>query len=120
MRKRIAAITLLLFFIWILPLGVFIKPSQEKLACDGQRAFCMCHHLLAKQLAKMAGQILLKNGGAPDKESSTAANSHFLPHTGVYTRAAASTALYMDKTALYSLLVPRMAEHVPKDVLILA
>ena len=31
------------FFIWILPWGVFIKPSQEKMACGGQRAICLCH-----------------------------------------------------------------------------
>ncbi len=32
----------LCIFIWFLPLGAFIKPSQEKVACDGQRAFHMC------------------------------------------------------------------------------
>lgn len=25
-----------------MPLGAFIKPSQEKIACDGKRAFHMC------------------------------------------------------------------------------
>lgn len=34
-----AAAALLL---WVLPLGVFIKPSQEKTACGGKRAFHMC------------------------------------------------------------------------------
>ncbi len=28
--------------LWLLPLGAFIKPSQEKIACDGQRPFHMC------------------------------------------------------------------------------
>lgn len=44
-------------FTWFLPLGAFIKPSQEKLACDGQRAFHMCTCLTetdnnAKQTSK--------------------------------------------------------------------
>ncbi len=32
----------LTFFSWLLPLGIFIKPAQEKIACDGQRAVCLC------------------------------------------------------------------------------
>lgn len=27
---------------WLLPLGAFIKPSQEKIACGGNRAMHMC------------------------------------------------------------------------------
>ncbi|MFA5117446.1 MAG: hypothetical protein WC695_01180 [Candidatus Omnitrophota bacterium] len=41
MRLSVVAL-IFLFFIWILPLGVFIKPSQEKLVCGGQRAICLC------------------------------------------------------------------------------
>ena len=29
-------------FLWVLPLGAFIQPSQEKMACGGNRAFHMC------------------------------------------------------------------------------
>lgn len=44
MKQLISLLTALMLFIWILPLGVFIKPSQEKSACGGLRAVCMCHH----------------------------------------------------------------------------
>ena len=44
MHMFIRSLTVLLFFIWILPLGFFIKPAQEKFACDGQRALCLCTH----------------------------------------------------------------------------
>jgi len=42
MQKAIATLTAVLFIVWLLPLGYFIKPSQEKTVCDGQRAICMC------------------------------------------------------------------------------
>ena len=29
-------------FLWVLPLGAFIKPGQEETACGGKRAFHMC------------------------------------------------------------------------------
>ena len=41
-EKIIILIFIISFILWILPLGFFIKPSQEKFACDGQRAICMC------------------------------------------------------------------------------
>ena len=44
MRVRIAAfVTCAAFFLWIVPLGVFIRPSQEGKTCGGKRAFHMCH-----------------------------------------------------------------------------
>jgi len=36
--------TIIFFFAWLLPLGVFITPSQEKIACGGKRAICLCSH----------------------------------------------------------------------------
>ena len=42
MKKILSLLLLISFILWILPLGYFIKPSQEKLACDGMRAMCMC------------------------------------------------------------------------------
>jgi hypothetical protein len=34
------------FCVWLLPLGAFIKGSMEKIACNGQRAFHMCTHMM--------------------------------------------------------------------------
>ena len=59
------------FILWVLPLGVFIKPSQEKLACDGQRAMCMCHALVPKHSDKaMEPGMALKAGPSANKENS--------------------------------------------------
>ncbi len=42
MKKVIALFSAAAIFVWILPLGSFIKPSQEKTACDGRRGMHMC------------------------------------------------------------------------------
>ncbi len=56
MKKIISLFSVVTLFLWILPLGSFIKPSQEKMACGGNRAFHMCS---------------MKMGKAPLQESSS-------------------------------------------------
>ncbi len=68
MRFFIFAVTLL-FFIWILPLGIFIKPSQEKIACDGQRAICLCSHAKSKIKSSPIEGYGLKSNSNTSKES---------------------------------------------------
>lgn len=47
--KKIAAIvSLITLCLWLMPLGAFIKPSQEDTACGGKRAFHMCCMLSGK------------------------------------------------------------------------
>lgn len=41
-KKAVALFSAISIFAWILPLGNFIKPSQEKTACGGGRAMHMC------------------------------------------------------------------------------
>jgi hypothetical protein len=78
--KNITVLFLLLNFIfWILPLGIFIKPSHEKLACDGQRAICMCHAFIPKSMDKaMEHGMALKTGGATNKENAPNAGNYFV------------------------------------------
>lgn len=42
MKPLVSLLSITLFILWILPLGFFIKPNQEKTACGGLRAVCMC------------------------------------------------------------------------------
>jgi hypothetical protein len=70
-----------IFFIWLLPLGVFIKPTQEKLACGGKRAVCMCSATDPKSSQKPIEGIQFKaNNAASQKEapSSGGAGHYFL------------------------------------------
>jgi len=77
MRAWCSIFTGILFFVWILPLGAFIKPSDEKKACNGKRAICLCSHLFAKQTAKYAGKTLLKNASSAGESSNGVPSSHF-------------------------------------------
>ena len=76
MPRLISALVLLIFFIWILPLGVFIKPSQEEKACNGQRAICLCSHLIAKQKDARVAKIMLTNPGAQKEANPSGGASH--------------------------------------------
>jgi hypothetical protein len=69
MRYLVSVLTALLFFIWILPLGIFIKPSQEKIACGGQRAICLCSHAQSKVKSNAMEAYGLKNNSNNNKES---------------------------------------------------
>jgi hypothetical protein len=72
--KRVLTIVLLAAFIfWILPLGFFIKPSQEKIACDGQRAICMCHVMIKSHASdkNVSSGLSLKMTSSLNKENSS-------------------------------------------------
>ena len=75
-----AALFLVLSFIlWILPLGYFIKPSMQKLACDGQRAMCMCHAFIHKITDKaMEAGLAFKSVPASNKENPSSGNNYFV------------------------------------------
>ncbi len=117
MRKIVLSITALLFLIWILPLGIFIKPSQEKLACNGQRAICLCSHLMAKQLAKTTGKPIYKGGGTTEQKEHSApgGSSHYFSVAQKKNQINKHFSFYhQQQSCLYSLLVARSIDHVPK------
>ncbi len=81
MRHLIAFLTFVLFFIWLLPLGIFIKPSQEKVACDGQRAICMCCCHMFKKTSNVLGKVMLScptQGTSKEASSSGGSSNYFL------------------------------------------
>ena len=75
MKRFLILFLALSFIIWILPLGYFIKPSQEKFVCDGQRAMCMCCMMGHKAADKpMEAGIALKAASSASKEGSSSGN----------------------------------------------
>ncbi len=68
--KRLVSIAIVaIFLLWLLPLGIFIKPSQEKILCGGQRAVCLCSGKVAKAAVENSlGEVTVKSTGAPQKE----------------------------------------------------
>jgi hypothetical protein len=85
MRQAAAILTFAGFFLWIQPLGAFIKPAAEDTACGGHRAFHMCSTQFA------AGLPGLKNGSA-QKTHLTASSSVSVEKTG----SSASSGAFLD------------------------
>ncbi len=117
MRHLVSMLTVFLFFIWILPLGFFIKPSQEKVACNGQRAICLCSHLVAKQAVKNVGKMIYKNGGGShqkENNGSGGSSHHYLLAQRMNSFSQKIFSYHQQQSVLYSLIVVNPVEHVPK------
>jgi hypothetical protein len=69
MFRLVATVTAFLFFVWLIPMGIFIKAAQEKIACGGQRAICLCSHQQAKLKNNPAEGYSFQNNSANSKES---------------------------------------------------
>lgn len=68
--KAAAIMSAVCVFAWIMPLGAFIKPSQEKTACDGRRAFHMCSMVkvgASSAVKPSEGRVTLSSAAAIDK-----------------------------------------------------
>jgi hypothetical protein len=116
MRKSIWIITVILFFIWILPLGVFVLPSREKMFCGGKRAICLCSHLITKQAAKQTRETVYKGSAETQKEHNGpgGANHHFLLIRRNNPTHQYPASHIQQQAFFYSLLVCRSVEHVPR------
>lgn len=116
MRRFIGLITTLLLFIWLLPLGAFIKPEQEKEACAGKRAICLCSHLLKKQLAKNANKTFLQAASASsaEKENTSGSSHNFLAHVADIKKPLPFNLLNHENPFKYSFLYIRTIDPVPK------
>ena len=69
------------FLSWLLPLGVFIAPSQQKWVCGGQRAICMCESIPKKALSKnsLSGEsVKAVSGVQKDQRGPTGASYAFI------------------------------------------
>lgn len=105
-----------LFCVWIIPLGAFIKPKDEKKACNGRRAICLCTHLVKKQMAKMAGKQFLINGGGVNKEQSSSPSfgPDFFLTIKTYNSHLAKNPYSRSALIPINQLFTRPIEHVPK------
>lgn len=115
MRRLIYSLLALFFFIWILPLGAFIKPEHEKTACNGQRAICLCSHLMAKQASPAPFKSLLGAGQAPiQKETGVSASHHFLAVCASLNTTSSHSFFQTTEDLLPALTVVRRVDHVPR------
>lgn len=114
--SRVAPLlTVVLFIVWILPLGIFVKPNQEKMFCNGKRAMCMCSRLAAKQTSGKTAKVALNNESGPQKEESSSSSGPYLFLVQNSAKADRKISLFFkEQSILHSFLVVRAIEHVPK------
>lgn len=117
MRQFIVILTVILFFVWILPLGYFIKTSQEKTVCDGQRGICMCSvHFAHKSPSNPIGGITTANPNGSKEAPSTGggAGNYFESNLSVLSVAHSSILPDFQVELVPSLQFVSPIEHVPK------
>ncbi len=116
MRSISVILTAALFFLWILPLGVFIKPSQEKVACDGQRAICMCSHAKANKIVKAIEGFNIKSNPNSSKESNVSSSAgHYYLTSQNYVNQVLHISLIEDAMFVaYRNPSLKLIEHIPK------
>ena len=114
MKRWLALFLLTSFILWILPLGCFIKPSQEKMACDGQRAMCMCSVMMGhKAVDKAMAGISLK-AASPSKENSSSAGNYFVQAKSIIALNLPSASLFENQSLAYKNPFLASLEYVPK------
>ena len=114
MRRFLSIFFVNVFTLWLVPLGIFIAPSKEKLLCDGQRAICLCSHAPLMSKKSDNGKTVIKASPAAQKESSpSAAYYHLASHARDLQDNRSSFYSSRHKTS-YNLLVCKPVEHVPK------
>ncbi len=78
--KRITALfSLVTVILWLMPLGAFIKPSQEKTACDGKRAFHMCSMMAQTSEKSDTVSITVPSGAGSGARSAVSGDDAALP-----------------------------------------
>jgi hypothetical protein len=116
MKNLLASFLLVSFILWILPLGYFITSSQEKFACDGQRAICMCHAMILKSSDKaIESGIVLKAGSSTNKENSSGGgSSYFVSAKSTVTLNLNSASILENQFLSYKSPFLAALEYVPK------
>jgi hypothetical protein len=109
-------VVLILFFIWILPLGAFIDPSKEQKVCGGQRAICLCSHHFANNKEKGDGKTMMISNPGVNKEATSAggASHNFLSSHFYYQPNLFVSSFSNQEQSFLNLLFSREVEHVPK------
>jgi len=105
-----------LFFVWILPLGAFNKPSRVKFRCGGQRAICLCLHMKAKNKANTSQVSVGMNNSGNNEETNRAAGSmsHYCLISAIHAQKILRSIILRDSSfIIYRSLFVRLIEHVP-------
>ncbi len=105
---------IVVFLLWLIPMGIFITPSKEKMACGGQRAICMCSHAASMSSnSQKTTHRVYKAVPTPQKESSSS-GSYFLSAIFRNDNPLVIKLSFFIHENFYNLAVYRSIDHVPK------
>jgi hypothetical protein len=113
MKKLVPALAVLCFLSWLLPLGRFIDPSKEAKVCGGQRAICLCSHQ-HRAHKPLEGVVFTTTSSASQEQSGFGSCHDFEIAKAVLIGASAESLDYFSNTSLYSLILSRRNDSVPK------
>ena len=116
MQRAVSSLLVIFFILWILPLGYFIKPSQQKTFCDGQRGMCMCTMFMVKKAPSHSpNQISMPSGGSNHESSSSGgASNSFEAFHNVFSVTHSNIFPSDVVLPIPSLMLISPIEHVPK------
>lgn len=113
MSRLMRAVLAFVFLLWLLPLGIFIAPSKEKLLCDGQRAICLCSHAASLGNKKQdIGKTFITAVPAVKKESSS--GHYFQVFQSLTLKQVLVVMPFDSHENFYRLLIGKSIDHVPK------
>lgn len=107
--------------LWLMPLGYFIKPSQEKTACDGQRPFHMCSMMKSSGSGiQFTGKLTVQPnaGDVKTAKSSSASGDDFLLMTKkkLLLKSIAGLRVHQSDLLLFQSAVLRPIDHPPRVI----
>lgn len=115
MKKILPSLLIISFILWVLPLGYFIKPSQQKIACDGQRAMCMCYCMMGHKPSDKAMEAgIIFKAGSPNKENSSGGSNYFVSSKPATVLNFNSSSFFLDQYLCYKNPTLAALEYVPK------
>lgn len=115
MHTKILSFTIVaIFMTWLVPLGFFIKPAQEKTACGGQRAICLCSsNSKLKSAAAPAVTLKTVDSSSHSKENSGGGQHEYLA-AGASLVLPVTTSGFIRESFLKIASLIKIIDHVPK------
>lgn len=116
MQRAVSSLLVIFFIIWILPLGCFIKPSQQKKFCDGQRGMCMCTIFMVKKAPSHSPNQISMPSPSSNHESSSSggASNYFISAKPTVILNSHLTSFFQDQLFPYNSPFLVSIEQVPK------
>ena len=106
---------LLVFCLWLIPLGQFIGQDRQAQLCGGQRAVCMCLVSTAKKVADGTAMLVTNTSGSSSHKESAGVGGHYFDAAVFLSSALNAMPLnFPPMTHLSSSVFLRNIEHIPK------